>query len=377
MKTTNIRKTKIYESTKNIRTSICIPIFIGTHLHICTFLLICTFAHLSICTFAQDIHFSQFYNSPLTLNPALAGSFGGDMRVLTNYRNQWSGMYKTFAASYDAGLMKKRWKKGFLGVGVSIFSDKAGNSEMGTRQVNISVASTKSLDANNDVSVGLQAGFAQRSINANNLTWENQFNGKEFDPSRSSGELLNNSFSYGDFSTGINWNYGTGGGKYSITDNQFKVNTGVALFHVSQPNQSFSGTMEDKLHSKWVAYSNMLIGTKTNLAILPGVLFLRQGAAQEITTGVMLRYLLKEESRYTQFVNGAAMSFGGHYRVGDAIILSTQIEVSSYALGISYDINTSGMKSATAGHGGFEFSLRYVNPNPFGIRRTAKHAPSI
>jgi len=38
---------------------------------------------------AQDIHFSQYGNSPLNLNPGLAGVFGGDLRFVGNYRKQW------------------------------------------------------------------------------------------------------------------------------------------------------------------------------------------------------------------------------------------------------------------------------------------------
>ncbi|HOA38555.1 MAG TPA: type IX secretion system membrane protein PorP/SprF, partial [Flavihumibacter sp.] len=35
---------------------------------------------------AQDPHFSQFFASPLTLNPAYTGKFNGTVRVSGNYR---------------------------------------------------------------------------------------------------------------------------------------------------------------------------------------------------------------------------------------------------------------------------------------------------
>ena len=38
---------------------------------------------------AQDPNFSQFFASPLTLNPALTGKFDGVYRIAGNYRNQW------------------------------------------------------------------------------------------------------------------------------------------------------------------------------------------------------------------------------------------------------------------------------------------------
>ena len=40
-------------------------------------------------TTAQDPNFSQFYSSPLTLNPALTGKFNGVLRATGTYRNQW------------------------------------------------------------------------------------------------------------------------------------------------------------------------------------------------------------------------------------------------------------------------------------------------
>ncbi|MES1226414.1 MAG: type IX secretion system membrane protein PorP/SprF, partial [Bacteroidota bacterium] len=44
---------------------------------------------LGTAALAQDPNFSQFFASPLTLNPALTGKFDGVYRVAGNYRNQW------------------------------------------------------------------------------------------------------------------------------------------------------------------------------------------------------------------------------------------------------------------------------------------------
>ena len=43
---------------------------------------------------AQDPHFSQFFSSPLTLNPAFTGKFFGTYRVAGNYRNQLADFNK-------------------------------------------------------------------------------------------------------------------------------------------------------------------------------------------------------------------------------------------------------------------------------------------
>ena len=79
----------------------------------------------------QDVHFSQFYASPLTLNPANAGIFDGDLRMTANYRSQWgtvSKAYSTMAASVDMPVLKKL-KGGMFGFGINFFKDQAGDSK--------------------------------------------------------------------------------------------------------------------------------------------------------------------------------------------------------------------------------------------------------
>src|ERR1700710_2244322 len=58
----------------------------------------------SLFTRAQDIHFSQFFETPLLRNPSLAGIFTGDYRVQTVYRDQWNSVtnaYKTTAINAE------------------------------------------------------------------------------------------------------------------------------------------------------------------------------------------------------------------------------------------------------------------------------------
>ena len=75
--------------------------------------------------------------------------------------------------------------------------------------------------------------------------------------------------------------------------------------------------------------------------------------------------MLKEDSRYTGYVKGSALAVGGYYRNKDAFVVAALFEMSNYAIGASYDINVSGLKTATTGRGGFEITLRFLNPSPF------------
>lgn len=101
------------------------------------------------------------------------------------------------------------------------------------------------------------------------------------------------------------------------------------------------------------------------MALAPGFFYYRQGAVQEIYAGGMIRYKLKQDSKYTGLQKGAAISVGGFIRARDALVATMLFEYSQYAIGLSYDVNTSLLRTASNGRGGFEISLRFVNPNPF------------
>ena len=81
--------------------------------------------------FAQDPNFSQFFASPLTLNPALTGKFDGAFRVAGNYRNQWPSINNAFTTatiSVDGGILKNTIPEfDKFGIGIMAFTDKSGN----------------------------------------------------------------------------------------------------------------------------------------------------------------------------------------------------------------------------------------------------------
>src|SRR5215208_6242930 len=86
---------------------------------------------ITLLTRAQDPNFSQFFVSPLTLNPALTGKFDGVYRLALNYRNQWptiNNAFTTYTASLDGSILRNRIPEfDQFGVGIMGFSDKSGN----------------------------------------------------------------------------------------------------------------------------------------------------------------------------------------------------------------------------------------------------------
>src|ERR1700712_3413113 len=80
---------------------------------------------------AQDPAFSQFFSSPLSLNPALTGKFNGQLRVAGNYRNQWPQINNAFiteTVSVDGNILNGKLAEGDAwGVGLLAMSDKTAN----------------------------------------------------------------------------------------------------------------------------------------------------------------------------------------------------------------------------------------------------------
>jgi type IX secretion system PorP/SprF family membrane protein len=317
---------------------------------------------------AQDIHFSQFYMAPFNQNPALAGAVY-DLEAIVNYKEQWQSIttpYTTNAASVDMRLNKKKVKKGFLAAGLSFFSDKAGDTRMGITQVNLTLAYHVRLNARNTFGGGLQGSYAQHSINSNAIQWGSQYNGTNYDASLASGESAGNTaFSYPDMGVGVVWCYSNSSDQNKVSSNQgIKFNLGASVFHPQQPDYAFVGE-GDHLYARYVVHGNGMVGiANTAVSVVPGFMFYSQGPARELYAGTLLRYKLSQDDKYTGFHPGAAFSLGAYYRSDDALIAALLIEYSNYAIGFSYDINTSPLKTASSAQGGFELSLRFVTPNP-------------
>ena len=329
------------------------------------------------CGYAQDIHFSQFYQVPQLVNPSLAGVFNGDFRAILNYRDQWSSIapYTTYSMAVDGGIFKKKLKDKFLGAGLFIYQDIAGDSRLSTTQVNLSISSVITINKTHNISAGIQGGFAQKKMNAEGFRWGTQYDGGGYASQISSGESdVFENYSFGDFSMGLSWSHGTSSTNIS-SNNHLKANAGVALFHLNTPKQ---GLNQDKLHREFIAHPGLNIGLKgTSLSLLPSLLYLQQGPLYEINAGAMLRHTIKEESKYTGIMKEIAVLVGGFYRVGDAFIPTFMFEIANFSLGVSYDVNVSPLSEATNSAGGLEISFRYLTPNPFKYGKGTKYTPML
>ncbi|HTA82351.1 MAG TPA: PorP/SprF family type IX secretion system membrane protein [Bacteroidia bacterium] len=317
---------------------------------------------------AQDEHFSQFYESPLTLNPALCGSFNGEMLAEVNYRNQWpsalgSGYgYSTMAATVEYPDLLKSWNQGFFAAGLSFYSDKAGAIQLTSDEINFTIAGGVFLNNNSIITAGLQGGWDQNSLNLQSVPWDEQYVNGHYDPNASTGEpLAGNSISYGDFSGGIAYKYSSSFG--NMAANQYtRYAVGIAVYHVNQPEISFfdntgPGT---KLYMRYVFHADAEFKSiNSSISYAPALIFYQQGPAQEIDMGMKLRYKLGDQSTHTNYNRSNYADAGLYYRFGDSFIALLKMEFPTYSIGFSYDFNVSQYESATSGEGAFELSLRY------------------
>lgn len=326
-------------------------------------------------TNAQDIHFSQFTATPLLLNPSQA-ALGHDVLAIVNYKDQWRSVatasaYRTFNASADFAVMKKE-NGSHLGLGVNIFSDKAGDANMGTTTGQLHVAGVLGIDDNNLISGGLFGGYGQRSLQYDKLYWDNQYDGSQYNSSLPSGEPQNfANYGFLDVGAGASWFYSEGHSTLSSNDARL-FNLGVAVHHLNRPKYSYYGNGEDRLPIKVMFHGTADIGIKNwSLVLQPSYLVMLQGAHREITPGLNFKYITQESSKYTGRKKASAFYLGAYFRMKDAVVANAGYEFSSWSIGTSYDINISDLSVATKARGGFEISLRYMLPNPFGGRVTS------
>lgn len=309
----------------------------------------------------QDIHFSLFNFAPLSLNPAQAG-VQSDVRAIANYRDQWSSIgngYKTMGVSCDLSTLKKADRPAWLGVGVNIFNDKAGDGQLSTFLTNLSLAGVVP-SGKNTYSAGIQLGYYQKSVNTSDFKWDSQFDGFKYDANLSTQEYYNNpSFNFFTVGGGFNWYYSKTE-HYMTANDELKINMGVSAFHFNGPRQSFKDLTDEKLYSKIVLYGNYSIGIHNKkFCLMPSFMVCLQGPSKQINVGNLFKFIITEASHFTHIKKACALSLGGFYRAGDAFIGQALLEYDRYALGLAYDMNTSRLKTASKSFGGFEVSFRW------------------
>jgi len=298
---------------------------------------------------AQDIHYSQFFNSPLNLNPALAGIFNGDGRVHANIKDQWSAVPVGYTSG-DLGLDLKHGvgKKGhFLGYGLLLNYDRAGDLDLGWTGGNAFLSFSLTAGDYSYFTPGVTLGFYQRGFNSANARAGNIWDGKGIDPTGVSESLGSDDITFIDFGAGLNYRWQKSFRKH--------LDLGVSLAHINMPTQKFSNSeaYESDRPMRLNAYAMLNAPLGDKLDILLNGLYSGQEAYQEIVLNAQAKIYLSE-------TKNKALFLGAGYRLNDAWYPMLGIQIGQFYGAFNYDVNTSGFDVATTGRGGPELSLRYI-----------------
>lgn len=302
---------------------------------------------------AQDPHFSQFFASPLTLNPALTGKFDGTLRAAGNYRNQWpafNNVYTTSTLSVDFSILNRVLPEtDTWGVGIIALTDKAGGGVLTNNYLGISTAYHKSLneDGFSQIGIGFQAMYGQKRLDNSSLYYEDMLTSFGF--TGVTQEVFNSNdlnVDYIDVNAGLIYTVST-------TDrNNFYL--GASMYHINRPKESFKG-------GNWNVAARTTISAggyfpvSESLTLHTSGIYQTQGKATETTIGGAIASSLNDdETNPTNIYGGVWM------RVNDALIPYIGLEFWGMRLGATYDINISGLKSGSQSRGGMEISLIYI-----------------
>ncbi|RYZ97289.1 MAG: type IX secretion system membrane protein PorP/SprF [Sphingobacteriaceae bacterium] len=316
-------------------------------------------------SYSQDHQYSQFFNAPTYLNPALNGQFEGKMRMSLTYRNQYTsvpGSLTYMSAGVDFNVPRFGGGYGFL----------VTRSSEGVAYLNkTNLAGMYSYSIGNQdyvLSFGLQAGFTNRSVNTSKLVFGDQIDPSTGiipgQPTSADPFPYNNKF-YFDSGIGIN-----------LVVGDFMI--GAAGQHLNRPNESFTGTPV-KLDIRATGHLSyrLDLNRDDNLEdweksyIIPSVVFYKQAQSYQYNVGM----------QYKRKSINAGLWYRGDGGGRNAIVISLIFDLfvnrdagDKLRLGISHDVPASRLNYGGSS-GTTEGSVVYETPGSedgnkfYGARR--------
>jgi type IX secretion system PorP/SprF family membrane protein len=303
-----------------------------------------------ICARAQDANFSQFFSSPLTLNPANTGNFNGSLRLAGNFRNQWASFNNAFSTttfSVDAPiLLTKMPAYNRLSIGLNALTDQSGNGLLKQNYLAGSFAFKKGFDADarHSLSLGFQAAYGSANFNSSLAKFEDQLTPGGFLLSTSEPLQISNTYKkIVDLNSGLIYNASNEKGR------SFYI--GAAVNHILEP---VTTNLNSDYYTKrrYTVHGGGYFPVGENTTVHASFQFQQQGDYREIILGGAASY----------FINGKSTSYyelylGTWLRYNDAIIPYVGVEYNLLRFGFSYDLNYSSDKTAGTYYRTAEFSI--------------------
>jgi len=351
---------------------------------------------------AQDRHFTLFNLAPLVINPAYTGSYEGSVRVGGLIREQSPfiaasnrRVYSTQNIFGDAPLLNVR-KRDWVGVGVNIYSDKAGTFGLGWQTFHASVAYHLSLDSrrNSVLTLGIQGGTIGRSvgkIRGNGDVWADATRVGESSELDGMNPFTNAGSGMGGVPGGMNnddpsanfFDLGAGMLLKSKINRSTNIELGFSLQHITGNFMLGDSLKTSSNYSLNVPGSNdrnyripktfILHGTYnvelTNVwSLSPSFLFQQARNQNEAVLQFLGGYKLmkrevRDDGRKGKLIkndDAPKIRFGLGYRLGDAMQVLLGYEVGNLRVGLGYDLTLSTLSDANGGNGAFELAANYI-----------------
>lgn len=323
---------------------------------------------------AQDFHFSQFYASPLTLNPALTGNFNGFYRITGIYRNQWPGLtqnkpaFSTPSISLDFSLLKEKLKHGSLGVGLVFVNDQQNGKSFNTNHILGSVAYNMGFGPKNKFQVGLgfQGGVAMTKVDFSKLQFADGYysdpssgTGFSYDAAQAGESLASGSKVKGVFNAGVFL-------KYEFKEGM-RVYAGYSFNNATRYKQDYILNSIEEFHIPFrhTIHGGFEFDVKDAAVLIPGVLFQTQAKATETNFGLTAGIHVKRDpnplQRATFFLGLWNRLNKGNY----TLIPKVGFEYKGFRAGFAYDAHLGKQYNDSKTIGGsypqaFEITLSYI-----------------
>lgn len=301
---------------------------------------------------AQDIHFSQFFMSPQSLNPSLSGSHKGELRLTDIYRAQWFTLKFPFRSHYFSLDHPFFIRENKFSYGFSLVYDNSGDEVFNLSKYYLTLSWHPAL-GKGQLNLGIQAGYAERNYNFNKLTFPDQYDkiSGYYDPYIPTADAgISQKINFYDVNAGISW--------ASFTGN-IKPEIGLAVFHINQPQESFTSSL-NYLPVRKTAFFKFSFPISDYWQLSPAWMFSEMNKASEMLTGIILGYKIMQGKFNLKNINSGIFIRNGFKRNTDAVIIMGSLSYKRFDIGLSYDLNISTLGKYTGYQGAIELALIYT-----------------
>lgn len=327
-------------------------------------------------SFAQDYRFSQFYSTPLYLNPALTG-VDNHIYAAVNMRSQRQGInsYQTSQFSFIYPIvLPGRDAQHVGGVGITAFRDVAGSAnEVKTTAILASGGYNFKLDfyGTHNLSFGLQAGWLQYAVDFGALTWGSQVTYNGFDRSIVPEEEFRDQINVFNANTGVIYGYNSKNRRYKA-NKDYKLFLGLAVNNLNRPSQTFLADPEGKFRVPhlYKVHGGAEFEMSRVASFSPNFIILSQNQQIQANMGGYLTYKFGANNRGRNATSSILdMHIGSWYRYADSFIFLLGFSNDSFNAAISYDLNRSANPFGIPGQGAMEVGLAYIIGRQKDVRR--------